>query len=148
MQPFNMVHPDVYGLPALRAEIAAYRGLSPSCARHRLLSLAGIRDVRISAHSGVIAHALLKAGDRVWLENPGYPPTRELLIHMSIAALAWAETVTRIAETGIPDADYAAAAAEFSEKELADLTYVIGLMNVFNRLGVAFRSPPGRRGQS
>jgi AhpD family alkylhydroperoxidase len=58
------------------------------------------------------------------------------------AALAWAETVTRVAETGVPDADYAAAAAEFSEKELADLTYAIGLMNVFNRLGITFRTPP------
>ena len=57
-------------------------------------------------------------------------------------ALAWAETVTRVAETGVPDADYEAAAAEFSDKELADLTYAIGLMNAFNRLGIAFRSPP------
>ena len=56
-------------------------------------------------------------------------------------ALAWAETVTRV-ETGIPDADYEAAAAEFSDKELADLTYAIGLMNAFNRLGIAFRSTP------
>ena len=57
-------------------------------------------------------------------------------------ALAWAESVTRVAETGVPDADYEAAAAEFSEKELADLTYAIGLMNAFNRFGIAFRSPP------
>jgi quaternary ammonium compound-resistance protein SugE len=46
--------------------------------------------------------------------------------------------VTRVADTGVPDADYAAA-AEFSDKELADLTYAIGLMNAFNRFGVAFR---------
>ncbi len=58
------------------------------------------------------------------------------------AALAWAETVTRVSETGVPDADYAAAAAEFSPKELADLTYAIGLMNAFNRFGVAFRPTP------
>ncbi|WP_395673788.1 carboxymuconolactone decarboxylase family protein [Inquilinus sp.] len=58
------------------------------------------------------------------------------------AALAWAESVTRVAETGIPDADYEAAAAEFGDKDLADLTYAIGLMNTFNRLGVAFRSTP------
>jgi AhpD family alkylhydroperoxidase len=57
-------------------------------------------------------------------------------------ALAWAETVTRVAETGVPDGDYEAAAAEFSAKELADLTYAIGLMNAFNRLGVTFRSTP------
>jgi AhpD family alkylhydroperoxidase len=57
-------------------------------------------------------------------------------------ALAWAETVTRVAETGVPDADYEAAAAEFSARELADLTYAIGLMNAFNRLGISFRTPP------
>jgi AhpD family alkylhydroperoxidase len=58
------------------------------------------------------------------------------------AALAWAETVTRVSETGVPDADYQAAAAEFNDKELADLTYAISLMNAFNRFGVAFRSTP------
>jgi AhpD family alkylhydroperoxidase len=58
------------------------------------------------------------------------------------SAFAWAETVTRVADTGIPDADYEAAASEFSDKELADLTYAIGLMNAFNRFGVAFRTTP------
>ena len=57
-------------------------------------------------------------------------------------AFAWAETVTRVAETGVPDADYESAAAEFSDKELADLTYAIGLMNAFNRFGISFRSTP------
>ena len=50
--------------------------------------------------------------------------------------------MTRVADTGVPDADYDAAAAEFSDKELAELTYAIGLMNAFNRLGVSFRVPP------
>jgi AhpD family alkylhydroperoxidase len=58
------------------------------------------------------------------------------------SALAWTETVTRVAETHVPDADYEAAAAEFNATELADLTYAIGLMNAFNRLGVSFRTPP------
>ena len=48
-------------------------------------------------------------------------------------ALAWAETVTRVAETNIPNAVYEVAAAEFNEKKLADLTYAISLINVFNR---------------
>lgn len=58
------------------------------------------------------------------------------------AALAWAESVTHVAETRAPDADYEAVAAEFSDKELADLTYVIALINAFNRLGVGFRTTP------
>lgn len=57
-------------------------------------------------------------------------------------ALGWAESVTNVALSGIPDADYIAAAAEFGDKELADLTYAIGLMNAFNRFGVAFRAKP------
>ena len=72
----------------------------------------------------------------VWRDAGGLFSTRERV------ALAWAETVTRVAETGVPDADYEATAAEFSEKELADLTYAIGLMNVFNRLGISFRTAP------
>ena len=58
------------------------------------------------------------------------------------SALAWTETVTRVAETGVSDADYEAAAGEFSDKELADLTYAVGLMSAFNRLGISFRSIP------
>ncbi len=66
----------------------------------------------------------------------------ELFSTRERAALAWAETVTRVAETGVPDADYEAAAAEFDDKELADLTYAIGLMNAVNRFGIAFRTTP------
>jgi AhpD family alkylhydroperoxidase len=58
------------------------------------------------------------------------------------AALAWSETVTRVAETGVPDSAYEAAKAEFTDAELADLTYAVGLMNAFNRFGVSFRSTP------
>src|SRR3954462_11809029 len=72
----------------------------------------------------------------VWPEAGGVFTQRERV------ALAWAETVTRVAETGVPDADYEAAAAEFSDKELADLTYAIGLMHAFNRLSISFRVPP------
>jgi alkylhydroperoxidase family enzyme len=72
----------------------------------------------------------------VWRDAGAVFSTRERI------ALGWSETVTWVAETGIPDADYEAAAAEFGDKELADLTYAIGLMNAFNRFGVAFRSTP------
>lgn len=58
------------------------------------------------------------------------------------AALAWAETVTHVSETGVPDSDYVAAAAEFNDKELTELTYAIGLMNAFNRFGISFRTTP------
>jgi alkylhydroperoxidase family enzyme len=58
------------------------------------------------------------------------------------AALAWAETVTRVAETAIPEADYQSARAVFSEKKLVDLTIAIGLMNTYNRMAIGFRKQP------
>ncbi|GGC75446.1 carboxymuconolactone decarboxylase family protein [Chelatococcus reniformis] len=58
------------------------------------------------------------------------------------AALAWAETVTRVAETAIPDAAFQAVSAVFGKKELVDLTIAISLMNALNRMGIAFRRVP------
>ena len=58
------------------------------------------------------------------------------------AALAWAETLTRVADTNAPDADYERAAAVLGEKELADLTMAVALMNAFNRIGVGMRLVP------
>lgn len=58
------------------------------------------------------------------------------------AALAWAETVTRVAQSGVPDAEFEAARRVFDEKGLADLTIAIGLMNAYNRLAISFRRIP------
>jgi AhpD family alkylhydroperoxidase len=58
------------------------------------------------------------------------------------AALAWTETVTRVADTAVPDADYQAAAAAFEPGQLVELTIAIGLINAYNRLAISFRTPP------
>ncbi|KTB67347.1 MULTISPECIES: carboxymuconolactone decarboxylase family protein [Pseudomonas] len=58
------------------------------------------------------------------------------------AALAWAEVVTQVAKTHVPDADYAAVATVFNEKEIADLTLAISLMNALNRVAISFRKVP------
>jgi AhpD family alkylhydroperoxidase len=58
------------------------------------------------------------------------------------AALAWAETVTRVAETGVPDEAYQAARAVFEERELVDLTIAISVMNAYNRMAISFRNTP------
>ena len=58
------------------------------------------------------------------------------------AALAWAETVTRVAETAVPDEAYEAARAVFDERELVDLTIAISLMNAYNRMAISFRNTP------
>ena len=58
------------------------------------------------------------------------------------AALAWAEAVTRVVETGVPDEVFQAARGVFEEKELVDLTIAISLMNAYNRLAIGFRNTP------
>ena len=57
--------------------------------------------------------------------------------------MQWAESLTRISERGIRDADYAAVRAHFDEEELVALTHVINTINVWNRLNVAFATPAG-----
>lgn len=59
------------------------------------------------------------------------------------AALQWAEAVTLVSETHVPDEAFELVRDAFSEKEVADLTIAIGLMNIFNRMAISFRVPPG-----
>ncbi|WP_434714140.1 carboxymuconolactone decarboxylase family protein (plasmid) [Rhizobium sp. YTUHZ045] len=58
------------------------------------------------------------------------------------AALAWAESVTLVAQTGVPDSAYQAARKVFDEKQLVDLTIAISLMNSYNRMAISFRNTP------
>src|ERR1700754_2268615 len=113
-----------------------YVSIQKSGLPKELVDLAYLRVSQINRCAYCIdmhSRDLLKAGLSVdqlvlvpgWREGGGQFSPRERV------ALAWAETVTRVAETGIPDADYEAAAAEFTEKELTDLTYAIGFINAF-----------------
>jgi GntR family transcriptional regulator / MocR family aminotransferase len=85
MQPSDMIHPSVYGLPLLRAEIARYLQVSRgiSCGPSQVFVTSGYRQT-----VELIGYALLKPGDRVWLEDPGYPPTREIFNHMHIEGVS------------------------------------------------------------
>ncbi len=56
------------------------------------------------------------------------------------AALAWAETLTLIADKHAPQDPYDAVAAQFSEKELVDLSMVIVNMNAWNRISIGFHN--------
>jgi AhpD family alkylhydroperoxidase len=57
------------------------------------------------------------------------------------AALAWTESVTLIAETGVPDEAFDAVRSQFSETEVAELTVAIATINVWNRIAVSSRTP-------
>jgi AhpD family alkylhydroperoxidase len=56
------------------------------------------------------------------------------------AALAWAESLTNIAATHAPDAVYDELRRQFSEKEVADLSIAIAMINAWNRLSIGARS--------
>lgn len=59
------------------------------------------------------------------------------------AALAWTEVLTRLPDVGVPDALYERVRAQFSERELSDLTFIVMAINGWNRANVAFRTVPG-----
>ena len=94
----------------------------------------------ISKHSGDLLNGGMSL-DKVLLVAV-WREAAEVFGEVERAALAWAESVTRVAESNVPDADYRAAAAVFDEKQLADLTIAIVTMNAYNRLAISFRVPP------
>jgi AhpD family alkylhydroperoxidase len=57
------------------------------------------------------------------------------------AALAWTEALTKVSETGAPDADWALVEAAFDPAERSWLSLAIGAINIWNRLQVGFRAP-------
>ncbi|MBD0272196.1 MAG: PLP-dependent aminotransferase family protein, partial [Acetobacteraceae bacterium] len=84
LAPSEMGYPDPAGEPALRAAVAGYlrvaRGVA--CSPEQVFVTAGFAGAL-----DLITRALLRPGDRVWLEDPGFPRTRQAL------ALAGAEVV-------------------------------------------------------
>ena len=68
-----------------------------------------------------------------WAETP-YFTARER------AALAFTETVTRLADTHVPDEAYQAVTAEFSPQEVGALVSLIVTINAWNAIGVSTRA--------
>ena len=65
---------------------------------------------------------------------PAWREAGDLFSEKERAALRWVETVTRVAGTVVPDAEFGAASGHFNDKELADLTTAIGLQPDGNQL--------------
>jgi AhpD family alkylhydroperoxidase len=53
------------------------------------------------------------------------------------AALAWTEHLTRVSTDGAPQKAYDRLSATFSPVEIANLTVLIGLINLWNRVSIA-----------
>ena len=85
----------------------------------------------------------LKAGETsrrlmsisAWRETPFFDARER-------AALMWTETLTLVADNRAPDDIYQEVAAQFTEQELSELTFVIATINAWNRFGVGFAMQP------
>ncbi len=71
----------------------------------------------------------------VWRETPFFTPRER-------AALALTEAATRLSDGPVGDEVFAEAAAHFSDTQLAELIWVITVINAWNRLGATARPWP------
>jgi alkylhydroperoxidase family enzyme len=71
-----------------------------------------------------------------WRESPFYSDRER-------AALAWAEAVTLLPQSEVPDDVFEEARKQFSDEELVNLTMALVAINGANRLNIAFRTVPG-----
>jgi AhpD family alkylhydroperoxidase len=141
---FKTLAPDAYDIVLALGQAAARAGIDK-----QLLELIKLRASQINGCAFCVQYHILQgeslgiAADKlnlvvVWREAP-------LFSGRERAALAWTEALT-LAAGGVGDEVFAQASAEFSEKELAYLTSAIASINVWNRLGVAYRwTPPARK---
>jgi AhpD family alkylhydroperoxidase len=71
-----------------------------------------------------------------WEESPYYSDRER-------AAFAWTEALTLVDEDHVPDAVFDKVRAQFSEKEIADLTWLVASINAWNRVAIGLRAPAG-----
>jgi AhpD family alkylhydroperoxidase len=71
-----------------------------------------------------------------WREAPFYSDKER-------SALAWAEALTSLGSSLVPDETYTEARRHFSETELVDLTMAIIAINGYNRINIAFGANVG-----
>jgi AhpD family alkylhydroperoxidase len=129
---------------ALEPMLAMEANIKASGLEHSLIELVKMRASQINGCAFCLhmhskdARAAGETEERLylldaWRESSLYSPRER-------AALAWTESLTRIAETGAPDADWEAVKAEFSEDEIVHLTLLITTINAWNRIAIGFRA--------
>lgn len=132
-------------VPATNAAMLALGQCAEAGLDPRLAALAKLRASQINGCAFCVqyhlaaARALGIAQDRLDLvaawRHAGRFTAREGV------ALAWAEALTGRLDAGVDEALYAQAAALLPAAELAQLTVAIGLTNLWNRVGIAYRFP-------
>jgi len=139
----RIANPHALAPEAIKAMMVLEQSFTKSGLDHDLLELVKFRVSQINGCAFCLhMHAtdLRRHGESemrlymlsAWRESTLYSDRER-------AALGWAEALTRLPETGAPDADYDALKAAFSDAEQVWLTMAIGAINIWNRLQVAFR---------
>ena len=111
---------------------------------HKLLVLVKIRASQINGCAYCLhmhtqeAHELGESDTRLFLLDAWHESN--LFSPRERAALAWTESLTNISATHAPDAVFEEARKQFSEKELADLSIAIAMINAWNRLAIGSRA--------
>ena len=132
---------------ALKAMLGLETYLAKSSIEHPLLVLVKMRASQINGCAYCLdmhskdARAEGETEQRLylldaWRETDFYTPRER-------AALAWTEALTLIADTHAPDDVFEEVRAQFSDREIADLTLAIAAINGWNRLSIAFRTKVG-----
>src|ERR1700722_3270074 len=137
---FYQAAPDaIKALTALEAQVQA-SGLEPS-----LIELVKTRASQINGCAFCLNMHTKVARDhgeteqRLYLLN-AWRET-EVFSERERAALAWTECLTQLPGGVAPDADYAALEALFTPAEIANLTALIGMINMWNRIAVGLNWP-------
>jgi len=139
----RIANPHALAPEAIKAMMALEQSFAKSGLDHNLLELVKYRVSQINGCAFCLhMHStdLRRHGESemrlymlsAWRESTRYSDRER-------AALGWAEALTRLPETGAPDADYDALKGAFSDVEQVWLTMAIGAINTWNRLQVAFR---------
>jgi len=129
---------------AIEALVAINPVIEAGTLEHRLMELVKIRASQINGCANCLhMHTAdaRKAGEReeriylldAWRESSMYTDREK-------AALGWTEALTKVAETHAPDADFAAVRAQFNDAEIAELTVLIGMINLWNRIAIGLRA--------
>ena len=71
----------------------------------------------------------------VWRETPFFTERER-------AALEWTESLTNVAQSHVPDDVWERVQPHFTPEEIVDLTLLVGAINSWNRLAIAFRKLP------
>ncbi len=135
---FDTLSPEPY-----KALLGVKKALDKSSLGQPLIELINLRVSQINGCAFCLdMHSKsLRAGgeEQARLDSLAGWKVSELYSERERAALAWAESLTHVAETNAPDAVYEPLKAHFSDPEISDLTIVISLMNALNRMAVGLR---------